>query len=269
MKIILILCVLIGTACCDLVAQKKACIESFYYKTKLASREDRQFCGNLFQNFTAEFTSDVMQRLTHREDQRCILEKFEEYKINDLYLRGLVSHLHNGTAQSAAYEDDVDESVDSLLKAVKVLCAGGAKLQENFEDGFKEAQSSDARSESVLCKQKYFIEKNIINPADYNVDTSTFASLSCNDEYKHLDEMLKPIEDSNQDQNTFFGLSAVKALECTARKFAEEKVLEKIFSFNVIVHLDMTQSQKDSLKEKYVGWGLAGVKFLLECVKEI
>lgn len=266
MKVILILCVFVGSICGDLVSRKSACIESFYHKTKLGSPEDIQFCGNLFQNFTAEFTGDVMQRLTHRDDQKCILKKFEEYQINELYLKGLVSHLHNGTATSAAYEDDVDESVDSLLKAVKVLCAGGVRYEKEFENGFKEPRSSDV---SVLCGQKYFIEKNIINPADYNVDTSTFASLNCKDAYAHFNEMLKPIEDSNQDQNTFFGLSAVKAQECTARKFAEEKVLEKIFSFSVIVHLNMTPSQKDLLREKYVGWGLAGVRFLLECIKEI
>lgn len=270
MKITVILCVLLGTACSDFAAQKSACIESFYYKTKLTSPEDAQFCEKLFQNFTAEFTSSVEQRLTAKDDQRCILRKFEEYKVNDAYLRGLISHLHNGTAQGEAYEDDVDESVDSLLKAVKVLCAGNVNYEKVFDAEFKEAQHmSDPHSTEFLCSQKYFIEKNLINPSDYNVDMATYASLTCEDVYKNLDDMPTQIDDSNQGPNTFFGLSAVKAHECTTKKFAEEKVLEKILTFSLIVHFNMTQSQKIALREKYHNWGQASVKYMLECIKEI
>lgn len=237
---------------------------------KLTSRSDAAACEEILKGFTSEFTSNIMQRLIAQDDQTCILNTFAQYRIHEVYLKGLVSHLFNGKPNNDEYEDDVDESIDALLKAVKVLCVANTKYSKEFDEGYESHKQNNNSNDfdAELCVRKYMFDNKIIDPADYNVSPVVDVT-DCEKIIEGLEDSFKIRDDETQKPNTFFGLSATKAQDCTRRKFEEEKILQKIQSFNVIVHLGLTEAQVRQLRVKYVSWMTSSVRFLLECVKEI
>lgn len=268
MKILLLICVFISFARSELSSSERKCIESRYRNDEsLMSRDDVELCGRLIMNLTTEFTKDVMERLRSEDDQTCILKHFGDYKINELYIRGLVQHLYSNKTNLDAYEDDVDESISALLSAVKVLCVSETKYGEDFEQSFKFSKKTDLNSED-LCKRKYFFEKQIINPVEYNVEVPLITASDCANVFKELEESFVMLDDEDK-QNTFFGLPAAQAYRCSKSKFADAKILQNIYSLLVIQDFDISPQQTAKLRKRYTNWMTSGVRFLLECIKEI
>lgn len=246
----------------------RKCIESSYRKVKLSS-PDSVICDKLFKNFTTDFTNDMKNRLNAEDNQTCILNTLDQYNITALYLRGLIKHLYNHSPNNDVYEDDVDESQTALLTAVKVLCTADSKYGEAFDEHFSSVQKKDASSHSDLCRKKYFFDKKIIDAAEYNIDPTLINATNCNEVIADLEETFDIPDDPNDQMNTFFGLPAVKAYECTKRKFAEEKVLQNLYSFQIIENFELTKEQINQLRSKFIDWTTSGVRFLMSCVNEI
>lgn len=268
MKIFLFVCLAISGVASEI--SERQCIESLFHNVKLTSRSEIEACDKVKKNFTAEFTSNIMARLVAEDDQTCILRTFDQYHINDVYLKGLIRHLYNDKLNNDEYEDDVDESVEALLKAVKVLCVAGNKYAKEFDESIESHKQNNNTNDfdAELCARKYMFDKRIIDPAEYNVSPIVNVT-DCEKVYEGLEDSFSIHDDETQKPNTFFGLSATKAQDCTRQKFEKEKLLQKIFSFNVIVHFDLTNDQVKALRTKYVSWMSSSVRFLLECIKEI
>ena len=269
MKFLIIFGFVIGVVACEIT--ERECVKNFVNHVEVTVNEDAQICENIFKNFTVEFTDDITSRLRPDDDKACILNKFDVYKISTVYLRGLIGHLHNGTATSEDYEDDVDESKHALINAVKVLCVAHDKYGEKFNTDFYSAKSEDKPDvNTMMCIKKYLFEHNIINPADYNIDTSTVnAAHGCEETHKDLKDTFAMTDDKGDEPNTFFGLSASKALDCASRKFKSEKVFEKLYSFHVIIDFDLNVDQVNKLRDDFIKWNTSSVRFLLECIEEI
>lgn len=212
-----------------------------------------------------------MARLKAEDDQVCILKTFDAYNITELYLKGLSQHLHNVNANQTAYNQDVSESKDAFLNAAKVLCTADNKYSDDFNEYFTTSQRQKNNSETShveLCTKKYFFDKKIIDPTEYNIDTSTLHPINCAATFKDLEENFS-IEDEDEKANTFFGLSAVKAQNCATERFAQEKVFQNLFAFQILVNLELSEEKISHLRSTYIKWMTSSVRFLLECVKEI
>lgn len=269
MKIFIFALLYFGFARSEISERK--CIELRYQNKNRDSREDADFCEKIFQNFSAEFTTDIIDRLTNQDNHTCIMKTFDYYNINALYLRGLIKHLYHNRPENDAYEDDVDESKHALLKAVKVLCSADKKFGNDFDRNFnssKNQHNSSENSHSELCIKKYFIDQKIIDPIAYNINPLIIAT-SCVQEFADLEESFQILDDEDARINTFFGLSAVNAQKCTKVKFAEERVLQNIYSLQIVEKLVLTQLQVEELRSKYIRLMTSSVKFLLDCIKEI
>ena len=270
MKIFVFMFLIISFARSEISERK--CIESRYQNKNLGSTVESEFCEKIFQNFTREFTNDIMEQLTNEDNQTCILQAFDHYKIPGLYLRGLIKHLYHNRPDNDVYEDDVDESKEALLKAVKVLCTADKKYGSDFDSHFNNSHNqnnSSGDSHSELCIKKYFYDKKIINPAAYNINPLSINVTNCGEILKELEESFQIPADDDEKINTFFGLSAVNAQRCTKEKFAEAKVLQNIYALEIVEKLILTKQQIEEQRAKYIKLMTSSVKFLLDCIKEI
>lgn len=77
-------------------------------------------------------------------------------------------------------------------------------------------------------------------------------------------------DDDEEKQNTFFGLSAIKAQTCSTKKLQDERILEKIFLFQIIGSFgDIKEEKKEKWLKNYIQMKRSSVFFILECIKEI
>lgn len=253
---------------------ERECIEARYQNLTLGSNEEAEFCEKIFQNFTTEFSNDIKERLTVKDNLTCILQSFNYYNISSLYLRGLTKHLISNRShdENDAYEDDVDESINALLKAVKVLCTADRIYGNDFDTYFNSSRhqnNSMKGSLSELCIKKYFVDKKIVNPTLYSINPLLINVVNCSEIVLDLERMFEIPKDEDFKKNTFFGLSAANAQICTKEKFTEEHVLENVYWLKFVETMVLTQQQIDELRSKYIKLMTSSVKFLLLCIKEI
>jgi hypothetical protein len=167
------------------------------------------------------------------------------------------------------YEEDVEESIDALVNAAKVVCTPRAKLDQDFEDLFN-VTTSEETSAHDKCVQKFFIDENLIDASDFNLDITGVNSTECEGVVNEIKENISMFEDAEESTNTFFGLSATKAHQCSSQKFKDNRVMEKIFLFQIIGSYGaVNEGRKEGLRMKYIDARTSSVKFLLECIKEI
>lgn len=264
MKILLIVGFLISVAICDVTVHK--CFTDHV----LIHTGDALKCNILIGNITTEFRKDIVALMTAEDDQKCILNVFDHYNITELFLKGLEHHLKSNEPNIDAYETDVDESTSALLKSAKVLCTADSTFRENFDEFFNMSVKHPGADESNedRCVKKYFIDSNLFDPSEYNVDVSSINANNCEEIVKGLEESFN-MKDDDEAANTFYGLSAVKAFKCASDKYAEHKVVQNLYLLQVLVKLDLSQKQINNLRDNYVKWMTSSVRFLLECIKEI
>lgn len=268
-KMKLLICVFFLISFARSEISERSCVENYYENKNIGVRADADFCQILFQNFTTEFTDDIKDRVKIGNNRKCILDTFNQYNITGLYLRGLIKHLYNNRPENDAYEDDVDESKDVVIRAATVLCTADKKYGNDFDKNFRSFNNESEDSHSEKCMKKYFIDKKIIDPTQYNIDPPAIDEMSCGTVNENLDRSLQIADADDVQKNTFFGLSAMNAQRCTKEKFRDEKVLENIYSLQIIEKLNLSQQQIEMLRLNYIKLMTASVKFLLDCMREI
>lgn len=269
MKIFILVCIAFGVVACRI--NPKKCFENYILGQHNTGDADK--CDKILRDYAADFRNDIISRLKAEDDQTCILRIFDAHNITALYLKGLAQHLRLNKLNQSAYEDDVDESKHALLNAAKVLCTADNKYSEDFNEYFRSSHirtrnKTSESSHTELCAKKYFIESKIIDVNEYNIDVPSINASSCAEAVAELNEAFQ-VNEEDPALNTFFGLSAVDAQKCTNEKFAEEKIFQKLYSFQIIIKFDLTPEQVDQLRLKYIKWMTSSIRFLLECVKEI
>lgn len=266
MKFLIILVVIVFAGSGESLSYDRECADLFLTSNGNVSAGR---CFRIIRQQTTEFQDDIKSRMSADDDKPCILKVLDDYDVVDLYLRGRALHTLGRSASQSGYEDDVDESKDALMKAAKALCVADNKHSEEFNDYFSKRDSSTEISHEDACATKYLVDNNVIDPQEYNIPSSTLNVGNCNSVFEELRETFSEVKDEDSAANTFFGLSAVKAQDCSTKKFKDGKIFEKLFSFPLIIRYNLTQPQINKLKSDYTIWMTSSVRFLLECLKEI
>lgn len=260
MRVFVLFCFAVNFAASEV--KEIDCIESFVGQKSTESSECETVVGKL----TTDFEARVKNQLTADDNQTCIMKVFDDYKISQLYLRGFANQLRNPVEK---YVEDVDESIDALMNAAKVICIDQATFSSDFDQLFNIAKTSEP-SMPEKCVLKYFIDENVIDEKNFNMNLSNLNETLCKGTVKELKENFSLLSDEDESSNTFFGLSASKAQVCTNQKFKEFKVVEKIFSFQIMSSYgEIEIAQKEKLRLKYIDARTSSVKFLFECMKDI
>lgn len=261
MRILILLCFIVQFVACEVDEIK--CIEDF-----LASNsENSEECLKVSEKLTTELNESIKTRFEEGENQTCVMNVFADNDINRLYLRGFVKHVKN---QTEKYDEDIEESIDAFVNAAKVICTPQTKFDEDFEELFNVPKPEET-STSDRCVQKYFIDEKLVDLADFrNLNFTGLNESDCENVVNELKENISMFEEAEESANTFFGLSATKAHQCSNEKFKNGRVLEKIFLFQIIgSYGDVNEGRKEDLKLKYIDARTSSVKFLLECIREI
>lgn len=217
-------------------------------------------------NLSTEFLKNVKSRLNDEDNESCVMKVFDDHNIIRLYLRGFNDHMKNRTEK---YDEDVEESIDAFVNAAKVICIPREKLNQDFEELFNETSLPEV-SNHDKCVQKYFIDEKLINASDFNLTISGVNTSYCEEIVNEIKENISMFEDAEESTNTFFGLSATKAHECSSLKFKDGRVMERIFLFQIIGSFGVVSNEKkEELRSNYIETRTSSVRFLLDCIKEI
>lgn len=240
--------------------------------------EADQTCQNLYINHTAEFRNEIMLKSGPNQNLTCIYSILDKYKINNMYLRGVAQQylMKNFTADK--FEDEIEESMDTVLTASKVLCGVDELHKKTYEDLFEinnenEIDENDAAQNSThneLCVLKYMIDNGIIDNEKFTFSTQDENVTDCENANRDLEDLFKEfVTDSSKISDSFFGLSTTKANECTSRRFKSEKTFPKLYSLRVIMKQKLNDEQKNELKQNYIEWTASTLIYMFECMQFI
>lgn len=227
-------------------------------------------CDNLMRNITITFNNDIITQLQVEDNKTCINELFKQYRIFDVYLKGLLYHSFNLT-RVADFVKEASETTNDILQAMKSLCSAEERYGKIFNeslDSRHENVDDIVDSSTLLCVKKYYIDNLIIDPCEFNIDVPAIHASNC-------EEIVKELDDSAShglgidETSTLYGLPSVEVQNCNNKKFIDEKVLLKLASFDVATKLDLTEVQESKLRNDYVKWMTANVRFLLECIEKL
>jgi hypothetical protein len=269
--LVLILLAIFGCVFCDIEKCHKEFIQTLKY-------DNDEICKNLYENYTQEFHESVSQELRQSDNETCIFKTFEKYNVFELYLRGLTTQLLYNNYTNEDFENEIDESKNNILKSFRVLCVPKnieGSNDENKDDNNSSTESTNLTSDDY-CEMKYFIENQIIDNAKYKFEIIvTNSSNNCEETASKIDEFEKEYEKEmfsefeNDKKDTFFGLSAIEASECSKEKYKKEKILLHMIAVRTVMKFKLTEVQKNAIEEDFHKFIVSNLIFLLECMQKI
>lgn len=263
-----------STVSSDNHLSEKECIASYLKDLKMleASFEVPNFqndCSEFVNKRKMEYKRDIMERLSPKDNQECVFKLIDEYKIQLLYMKGLTFFNYNMTSASD-YFSETSESTTDLLNAVKAVCVAAQKYGNEYDNSMEARQKKKetaVNSHFQECMKKFFFENGILNAVEYGINVEQLNATDCEEIATEL-ENSSGLEDIDQ-TTLIYGISSIKSQICVNQKIKDQKVLQKIASFAVVLLLDLNDSQILGLRSQYIDIMTRNVKFLLECLSEI
>lgn len=265
MKILIVTLFAVGCVVCDI--SDGDCLSNYFSnEIQMASLEDTQTCDRVIGKYVSKLTGDIMSRLKARDDQTCILNNFHDYKIADLYLKGLEYHLKKHTSQSQ-FDSAVAESTNLVLMYIRYLC-GSDDLQNAYFYGLffdRNHRPGSGDEHRTLCQKKYFVDHGIVDPVEFNIDTSTLNEKNCEKIIKKLEREFA----YDNGPGYIFGLSDEPSQDCAIHDLTAQKFKEKRASLQVIATFELTAAKIESLRLRYVDWMSKALKTTLRCYEKV
>lgn len=218
----------------------------------------------------SNFVSDAAAQLKNLDEKDCALKLFEQYKVIDFYLKGLAYH-SLGLISVKNFENEAFESTRDTLAAAVAICSADEKYGKAFDEAVNPRKSGDVSlfdDSSQRCIEKYYLDRGILNASDFNVFVSSINATNCEEIYKNLDDSAK-LGISVDDRLTMYGLSSLKAQECSNQQFIEQKVLLRLTSFEVAIRLSKSQETLRKLRQDYIYWSTANLRFVFTCLAKL
>lgn len=272
MKNFIVLCLIVGITSAalddELSQEQSECIKIAEEDSSSESSEltvDSPMCKKVFENMKSDYTNYVLSGLAREDDNECISIHLQNTQ--ELYLKGLIRHVKGGKTK-AEFKAITDNSTRMILTSIQLLCS--TTLQEEyFNKTYAAAKESEPNPEALKCSQKYLIDKKVIDPADYNIDSSIETPADCSKMNKKIDETFTfGDEEDRESYSSLFGMKSSKGFECLVKKFNAGKTHLKYYALRVIVQSGWTQDE-NHLKEYQTNWQIASAKILLECMMEM
>lgn len=229
-------------------------------------------CFEIVKSLSESFRLDIESQLHADDKKTCIVNLLLEHRISDIFLKGFVYFTMNLT-QVINFETEASETTTDVLHAARVICSAHERYGKMFDESLASHRDRDnvqqiVDDSSQLCIKKYYFDRNIINPAEFDVDVTSINATECEEIVKALDESSSNGLDVAEG-SLFYGLPSVDVQKCTNQKFIADRVLLKLTSFEVTMSFNLSEHQQTKLRSDYVEWMTANVRFLLGCLKEL
>lgn len=141
------------------------------------------------------------------EVKPCVSKVLEEFKLVDVYLKGVATHPHDQTNEEE-FKSSYKESMKILSISSYVVCSSDDEIKSMFKDRY--LNQNKTLSHRDLCIKKYSLENQIIDQHFFNIDSTLINVTDCDDEIKTF---LK-LEKSVYTQEFLFGLPLNIADQC-------------------------------------------------------
>lgn len=237
------------------------CIGSFLKNETIRS----EVCEKEIKKHVSDFKKIFKNSNYNETEQNCIYNVLDEYKIINVYFKGMLHHYVNKTDQHE-YDYYLKKSRNNFIRLAALLCTDPKVT--SFDEPKYSQLASKRNSHENMCKQKYLMEQNILNPAEYNIDISSLKTIiDCKTVTKKLDaywDFFNAI--------TFYGFG-VKEVEnvkkCSYDKlFPEKFFLYKEF-YTVIATLELSKEQRIELRMKAINWFRSMARLDMSCYQTI
>lgn len=246
------------------VCNKEWCIVKFLSETRAISsnlsEESNNYqcdndCESLIENLKEDFITSVVADLKKEDNKTCFVEFFNEYKIDNLYLKGIVFNNLNLTKISS-FEEEKVKSMEEARGVAKSLCSKERLTQENFVQAILMLSMGtlyrlhDNDEIEDRCIMNHLFENKI-------TDLSEFAFP---DDLTECQEIVLGFEnqtlltlDAWTTKRTFtiFGLSTNNFHDCLKKKLADQHFFLKIAAFYLASNLDLTDVKEEKLRDGF------------------
>ncbi|CRL04349.1 CLUMA_CG017442, isoform A [Clunio marinus] len=260
MKLFLLFVIIDGLSSvvvCEKQSNGTECIKSFL-KLEVLDENCTEIVSSYKENFHQEIANQMFD-ISEESVKSCIINIFNDSNVFQLFLKGLSSHSDEQIKLSK-------ETMDSFVGLAKEICTGETKFKEEFDLFSGKNKLPSAIPLDEQCARKYFIEKNIINAKDFDIDVSSISDENC-EAYNEL--YIKAFEREHIDHHKhFFGSSNTSIQNCIKQKFRDEKVYLNLHATALLMKYELTPSQADDLRRNYVKWKTAYAKILFQCIKD-
>lgn len=256
MKVFILICVILAG-----VNSEKAegdCILNYLNNPEKVA----EACEKQIKNYTAEFYDEVKNTFEPGYNQSCILGSFKDFKITDLYLKGL--QVHQSTKSDVTeFKESVKVTIRKFLQMFLYRCNVADDLETVFDDTKFTQQQKMSDLHLTQCQKVYLIEKKIIDPVEFNIDPSSIKVTKCDQINADLERAVKSIENAETDE--VFGLKDDAAKKCAFEKSTKYDWVLKKISFQVIATFDISNEKREDLRMKFIEWEKSMTTEFLRC----
>lgn len=279
MKFLFFVSLMLAAVDAELSNQEKHCVDSAFANQTLSSQDDIELCEKFFKDKTADFRSSFESRLGCNSsaldianlwvcNKDCFLKIFDDHKISDLYIKGLISHLHYGTDESDGYLEDVRKTRAMVYENIGIQCLDTKMTAVTFQRFSEDTKTMNDWEKS--CTRRYAFEKNLIDPADYNIDASNLSSYDCESIFTRLDKRITPSPVEQKTFRAYFGVNDGAISECeNGNEVTKNELFEKNWlTFRTIASFDLSPEQLTSLQERMKSFSKSLSLVVLECIRD-
>lgn len=225
-------------------------------------------CESAIKRSKDDFERDIMARLAAHDDQNCILDNFNRYKIHNLFMKGKIYYEHNKTAIKN-FTNEAFESTTDLLRDIKKICAASDIYGKEFDESLKSrevSRPSATNQPTQNCLKKYFFEKKFLDSSEFGVDISSIDAIDCEEIWAEFNEFspydLDPVA-------LVYGLPTISSQQCFYKKLESENQLMKLASFGVALLNDLNDELIKKLRGRFIETSANNQKFLFECLEKV
>ena len=258
MKLLIIFCFVISSAFAEL--NKLQCIEHYFAKTvQSLERSEQIACKSKFKNLKNKF-SDLFLDSDLEDDKTCALFMQENYKLADLYLKGVLSHLINQT-EEVKFKEIVKDSIGFIQHEQFLACETDDRLQKSFESRYR-MFGGKPLTKNQECLKKFFMETGIIDPVEFNIEFN-LSTVEVSDCLEVLNGLTYN-EISYYEIESLFGLSLDNANACM--KENSKDVTLRLKSFQIISTFELTEEKLEEVKTRFAKVYDEFMKMVFECM---
>ena len=259
MKVFILIYVVVSIA--DAEKAESDCISNFFKVVKTSEKLTNS-CENQIKNYTDVFDSEVKATFEPNYNKTCILDSFKYFRITDLYLKGLQAH-QSTKSDKNDFNENVKMTIRKFLQMFLYRCNVADELETVFDDAKFSQQQKMSDLHLTQCQKVYLIERKIIDPLEFNLDTSTVKPTKCEQINADLNRAVKSIETADSDE--VFGLNDDLARKCALEKSAKNDWVLKKISFQVIATFDISNEKREELRAKFIDWEKTMTTEFLKC----
>lgn len=254
--------------CASGEVNEEKCISDFLQSFKEKTSELAPACDIVINKHKGKFNESLAIQLSRfsseATDKDCMISNMFKSRIDDLYLRGVLSHLNN-KSDDAEFEKSAKFSLLIMTEYAHSAC----KKEEEFGNAFKGDFFTNNKlrdTNFALCRLKLGIENNLFKAEDYKINYELMNAANCTEIYLEFSE---EIDVNEKGPFITFGLRNVKAMECLNEVLFGEKWMLKQQVCYALSSLELTEQQKVELRQKFIESERETNKGTLACMSRI